>query len=254
VRACSVSPCSFSRFGSCRPTCHCSAGSSKHVVHRGIPAGDTCSTCHKAIYDQWKASPHGANGVECTVCHGETTSRTSRHAGVKHMRHLSHRSGAQLKSDPFMKGKTCVSCHQAHTFVEHKKAARQASDNNFQAWHSRTAGRCIRTHRPWKRVIACQGNVGPVVGHRASGFVLVGNRKQSEPTTLSESPQLLPANDIYLSCERRMIKCSDAIKPIRATCVVIPVLIYPDPARRPIGCQRLLASPSVSASPITASR
>src|ERR1039458_9060183 len=45
-----------------------------HVYHRGIPAGDTCSSCHKVFYDQWKASPHGANGVECTVCHGETTS------------------------------------------------------------------------------------------------------------------------------------------------------------------------------------
>ncbi|MGO8719370.1 MAG: hypothetical protein ACLQMO_09155, partial [Acidobacteriaceae bacterium] len=33
-----------------------------HVFHRLIPAGDTCSTCHKAVYDQWKASPHSANG------------------------------------------------------------------------------------------------------------------------------------------------------------------------------------------------
>jgi cytochrome c551/c552 len=30
---------------------------------------------------------------------------------------------AQLKSDPFMKGKTCVSCHQPHTFLGHPKAA-----------------------------------------------------------------------------------------------------------------------------------
>ena len=45
----------------------------KHIVHRLIPAGDTCSTCHKELYDQWKASPHAANGVECTVCHAETT-------------------------------------------------------------------------------------------------------------------------------------------------------------------------------------
>ena len=66
----------------------------KHIFHRLIPAGDTCATCHKAIYDQWKASPHAANGVECTVCHGETTVTGLRgHAGVKHMRHLSHRSG-----------------------------------------------------------------------------------------------------------------------------------------------------------------
>jgi hypothetical protein len=96
----------------------------KHIVHRLIPAGDTCANCHKAIYDQWKASPHAENGVECTVCHGETTAKdfASRPA-------LSTCDGchgdqvAQLKSDPFMEGKTCVSCHQAHTFVQHKKAA-----------------------------------------------------------------------------------------------------------------------------------
>jgi len=25
----------------------------KHIFHRLIPAGDTCATCHKAVYDQW---------------------------------------------------------------------------------------------------------------------------------------------------------------------------------------------------------
>ncbi|MGC1871460.1 MAG: hypothetical protein WA700_10925 [Acidobacteriaceae bacterium] len=96
----------------------------KHVFHRGIPAGDTCATCHKAIYDQWKASPHAANGVECTVCHGETTAPDF--AGTPALSTCAACHGdqvAQLKSDPFMNGKTCVSCHQAHIFVEHKKAA-----------------------------------------------------------------------------------------------------------------------------------
>ena len=96
----------------------------KHVVHRGIPAGDTCSTCHKAIYDQWKASPHATNGVECTVCHGETTAPDFAATPAFSTCESCHSDQvAQLKSDPFMKGKTCVSCHQAHTFVEHKKAA-----------------------------------------------------------------------------------------------------------------------------------
>ena len=98
-----------------------------HVFHRGIPAGDTCATCHKAIYDQWKASPHGANGVECTVCHGETTAKdfASRPA-ISTCESCHSDQVAQLKSDPFMKDKTCVSCHQAHNFVEHKKAASAA--------------------------------------------------------------------------------------------------------------------------------
>ena len=95
-----------------------------HVFHRGIPAGDTCATCHKAISDQWKASPHAANSVECTVCHGETTAADfAGKPGLSTCETCHSDQVAQLKADPFMKGKTCVSCHQAHIFVEHKKAA-----------------------------------------------------------------------------------------------------------------------------------
>ena len=96
----------------------------KHIFHRLIPAGDTCSSCHKVFYDQWKASPHGANGVECTVCHGETTATDfAGKPGLSACGTCHADQVAQLKSDPFMKGRTCVNCHQAHTFVEHKKAA-----------------------------------------------------------------------------------------------------------------------------------
>lgn len=95
-----------------------------NVHHRLIPAGDTCATCHKAIYDQWKASPHAANSLDCTVCHGETTAKDfAGKPGLGTCDTCHSDQVAQLKSDPFMSGKTCVSCHQAHTFVEHKKAA-----------------------------------------------------------------------------------------------------------------------------------
>jgi hypothetical protein len=95
-----------------------------HIHHRLIPAGDTCATCHKAVYAQWKASPHGANGIECTVCHGETTAADfAGKPGLSTCENCHTDQVAQLKSDPFMKGKSCVSCHQAHIFVEHKKAA-----------------------------------------------------------------------------------------------------------------------------------
>ena len=101
----------------------------KHVHHRLIPAGDTCATCHKAISDQWKASPHAANGVECTVCHGETTAPDFAGMPALSTCETCHADQvAQVKSDPFMKGKTCVSCHQAHVFVEHKKAATPAGE------------------------------------------------------------------------------------------------------------------------------
>ena len=94
-----------------------------HIFHRLIPAGDTCATCHKAIYAQWKASPHAANGVECTVCHGETTAPDfAGKPGLSTCESCHSDQVAQLKTDSFMKGKTCVSCHQAHVFVVHKKA------------------------------------------------------------------------------------------------------------------------------------
>ncbi|MFY9852360.1 MAG: cytochrome c3 family protein [Terracidiphilus sp.] len=95
----------------------------RHIFHRLIPAGDTCASCHKAVYDQWKASPHAANGVECTVCHGETTAKDFASRPAFSTCETCHTDQvAQLKADPFMKGKTCVSCHQAHIFVEHKMA------------------------------------------------------------------------------------------------------------------------------------
>ena len=95
----------------------------RHIHHRLLPAGATCATCHKAVYDQWKASPHGANSVECTVCHGETTAPDFAATPALSTCETCHTDQvASLKSDPFMNGKTCVSCHQAHVFVEHKKA------------------------------------------------------------------------------------------------------------------------------------
>ena len=95
-----------------------------HIMHRLIPAGDTCATCHQAVYDQWKASPHGANGVECTVCHGETTAKDfAGKPGLSTCETCHSEQVAQLKSDEYKKGWRCVTCHQAHTFVHHKKAA-----------------------------------------------------------------------------------------------------------------------------------
>ena len=92
--------------------------------HQAIPAGKTCSDCHKMTYAQWKVSPHGANGVECTVCHGEITAQSVAVPPALSVCETCHSDQvAQLKSDPFKKGKTCVSCHQPHTFLGHPKTA-----------------------------------------------------------------------------------------------------------------------------------
>jgi hypothetical protein len=43
--------------------------------HQKIPAGKDCSSCHTKIYAEWKAGPHGKNGVQCSVCHGNVTEK-----------------------------------------------------------------------------------------------------------------------------------------------------------------------------------
>lgn len=96
----------------------------KQEHHQAIPAGKTCSSCHKMTYAQWKASPHGVSDVECTVCHGEITAQSVAAVPALSTCDTCHSDRvAQVKSDPFMKGKTCATCHQPHTFLGHPKAA-----------------------------------------------------------------------------------------------------------------------------------
>lgn len=92
--------------------------------HQSIPAGKTCATCHKMTFAQWKGSPHGANDVQCTVCHGEITAQTVAATPALSTCETCHADQVkQVNSDAFMKGKTCVTCHPPHTFMPHKKAA-----------------------------------------------------------------------------------------------------------------------------------
>ena len=92
--------------------------------HQAIPAGKTCGDCHKMTYAQWKDSPHGAAEVQCTVCHGEITAQSVAMPPALSVCETCHTEQvAQLKTDPFKKDKTCVSCHQPHTFLGHPKAA-----------------------------------------------------------------------------------------------------------------------------------
>ncbi len=92
--------------------------------HAPIPAGKTCVDCHKAKYAEWKASPHGKNDVQCTVCHGEVTAKTVAATPALSTCDTCHADQAkQLKTDEFMKGKTCITCHPPHSFMPHKKTA-----------------------------------------------------------------------------------------------------------------------------------
>ncbi len=75
-------------------------------------------------YAQWKDSPHGAGGIECTVCHGEITAQSVTATPALSVCDTCHTEQvAQLKSDPFKQGKTCVTCHSPHTFLGHQKVA-----------------------------------------------------------------------------------------------------------------------------------
>ena len=97
-------------------------GSEKY--HQMIPAGKTCSSCHKMTDTQWKASPHAAADVQCTACHSEVKAQRVAATPKLSVCEACHAEQvAQLKSDPFMKGKTCTTCHPAHGFMMHKKAA-----------------------------------------------------------------------------------------------------------------------------------
>ncbi len=67
--------------------------------HQKIPAGKECSSCHKKAVAEWKASPHGKNDVQCTVCHGTvvekmTTKPTLAVCGQCHTEHALGMAGS----------------------------------------------------------------------------------------------------------------------------------------------------------------
>ena len=93
--------------------------------HQTIPAGKDCSSCHKMTYGEWKGGPHGANDVQCTVCHGDITQTVIATPALSTCETCHADKVAQLKTDPFMSGKkkTCVTCHPPHALKPHGTAA-----------------------------------------------------------------------------------------------------------------------------------
>ena len=91
--------------------------------HQKLPPGKTCTDCHKRKFAEWKAGPHGANQVECIVCHGNVTENFTAKPKLSVCAGCHAELVAQLKSDPFMNRKTCVTCHTPHTLKPHQKVA-----------------------------------------------------------------------------------------------------------------------------------
>jgi hypothetical protein len=94
--------------------------------HQTIPPGKDCSNCHKGLYAEWNAGPHGVNQVQCIVCHGNVTESFTAKPPLSVCEGC-HAQVAQLKSDPFMKHKTCVTCHPPHALKPHQKVVASGS-------------------------------------------------------------------------------------------------------------------------------
>jgi hypothetical protein len=91
--------------------------------HPKIPAGQECSECHQQEVARWSGSPHGINLVKCLVCHGSLEENFMAKPPASRCEGCHGRQVEQLKSDSFMKGKTCFTCHPPHALLPHPLAA-----------------------------------------------------------------------------------------------------------------------------------
>ncbi len=89
------------------------------IKHPAVPAGQECSDCHQQQNREWEAGPHGQNQVKCLVCHGAIEEGFMARPAVSRCESCHDRQVAQLKTDPFMKGKTCFTCHPPHALKPH---------------------------------------------------------------------------------------------------------------------------------------
>ncbi|ADR19775.1 hypothetical protein [Calditerrivibrio nitroreducens] len=88
----------------------------KKSVHP-VPMEDgNCLSCHEGSkqYEQWQSSAHGLILVKCEVCHGEEKA-FQKTPSDKVCRGCHADQAATMPA-----GKTCVTCHPAHTFNVHK--------------------------------------------------------------------------------------------------------------------------------------
>lgn len=91
--------------------------------HQTIPAGKDCSSCHKKTFTEWKASPHGANDVQCTTCHGDVTNTVAAVPSLSTCENCHADQVKQMRTDPQTAKQTCMGCHLNHTTKPHPKAA-----------------------------------------------------------------------------------------------------------------------------------
>ncbi len=88
--------------------------------HPKVAAGQECADCHAKQNREWEAGPHGQNQVKCLVCHGAVKEGFMARPPVSRCESCHDRQVAQLKTDPFMKAKTCFTCHPPHALKPHQ--------------------------------------------------------------------------------------------------------------------------------------
>ncbi len=93
------------------------------AIHPKVTSGKECSDCHKKEVQQWDAGSHGVNQVKCLVCHGSIVDAFTPKPAVSRCQSCHAPFVAQLNSDPFMKNKTCFTCHPPHSLKPHASAA-----------------------------------------------------------------------------------------------------------------------------------
>lgn len=95
------------------------------VRHPEVATTDECDACHAdltpEVVQQWRGSAHGMNLVKCFVCHGSAGADFARRPAPDRCLGCHGEQVATL-TGPFMKGKTCFTCHQPHALGPHRVA------------------------------------------------------------------------------------------------------------------------------------
>lgn len=80
-----------------------------------------CRDCHRIvtseIHEQWFESKHGINNVLCVTCHGGFDNFVKSPPPTRCA--ACHAAQTDSLSTPFMKGKTCFTCHEPHQLIPH---------------------------------------------------------------------------------------------------------------------------------------
>ncbi len=98
-------------------------GPPKHPEVDGAVTADACDVCHfevtPEVYAEWYGSAHGQFNVKCFVCHGPTAEDFNPRPTNANCNGC-HGDQVETMNTPFMKDKSCFTCHPAHALTAHR--------------------------------------------------------------------------------------------------------------------------------------